>query len=456
MQILNTLSKKALIATMIASTGLPASLASAQFKVEYDTKAKASSAESKAAKETKDEHVIVIQSHDDNAKYEVKLVNGIVKFAEMNGKELDHDRIKVKEDLVLFLSEDGKVLTELKVPGMAQMKKGTDVSFGWTPEAPKPIQGQLTTAGFAAPKVMLGINLSEPSDAVRKQLKLGDTQAIFVERVIDGLPAKKAGLEDYDVIVSIDGSDFANGELLSKVLREKEPGDALKLVVLRGGEKLKLKAELAPYNAQRLGTATINIEVDEDDLAFPQTWTQKDGNNFAFDLDLDFGPELHEKIHKALRESGLSEEQLAIVQGQLHEHLDGLQGKLAQGNRFFFAPGADEEHEHIIELEQDINKRAEEIERRVMENVRKQEFAIIAQDKARAAMRDAQRQVMELRDGRLIVKQAEEMESHLATLEDRLSALEDRLEGQMDRMEEQMERMADLFERLLDRLEDRD
>jgi flagellar capping protein FliD len=91
-----------------------------------------------------------------------------------------------------------------------------------------------------------------------------------------------------------------------------------------------------------------------------------------------------------------------------------------------------------------------------MESMRKQEFAVIAQDKARAAMRDAQRQVMELRDGRLIVKQAEEMESHLATLEDRLSALEDRLEGQMDRMEEQMERMADLFERLLDRLEDRD
>ncbi len=458
MQIFNTLSKKALIATMIAATGLPASLASAQFKVEYDTKSKASSAESKPAKETKDEHVVVIQSHDDHAKYEVKLVNGIVKFAEMNGEELDHDRIKVKENIVIFLSEDGKVLTELKLPNMAQIKKGTDVSFGWTPEAPKPIQGQLTTAGFAAPKVMLGINLSEPSDAVRKQLKLGDTQAIFVERVIDGLPAKKAGLEDYDVIVSIDGSDFANGELLSKVLRKKEPGDALKLVVLRGGEQLKLKAELAPYNAQRLGTTTINIEADEEDFAFPQTWTQKGENNFAFDLDLDFGPELHEKIHKALRESGLSEEQLAIVQGQLHEHLDGLQGKLAQGNRFFFAPGSDEEHEHIIELENqhEMNKRAEEIERRAMESMRKQEFAVIAQDKARAAMRDAQRQVMELRDGRLIVKQAEEMESHLTMLEDRLSALEDRLEGQMDRMEEQMERMADLFERLIDRLEDRD
>ena len=41
MQILSTLSKQAIVATLIAATGLPASMANAQFKVEYDAKAKA-------------------------------------------------------------------------------------------------------------------------------------------------------------------------------------------------------------------------------------------------------------------------------------------------------------------------------------------------------------------------------------------------------------------------------
>jgi hypothetical protein len=466
MQILSTLNRNALIATMIAATGLPTAMANAQFKVEYDTKVKAAA---KEQKENKDEHVIVIQNHDDKNEYEVKIVNGKVELAEMNGEELDHDRIKVKEHVVIFLSEDGKELTEIKLPSMAgwSEKGPKGASFAWTaatpdaPDAPRPTLVE-TIAPTGAPKVMLGINLTEPSDAVRKQLKLGDVEAIFVEKVIEGLPAMKAGLEDYDVIVSIDGSEYADGELLSNVLRKKEPGDPLKLVVLRGGEKLKLKAKLAPYNAQQLGTTVISIEEDGD-VEFPAIWEGQNGNGFTFDMDFDFGPEIHEKIHEALQASGLNEEQLATVEAQLHEHLGGLHERLAQGNRFFFAQDAhgedhdhDEAHERIMMLERQAMERAEQIEREAVELYRSREFAEIAKDKARAAMRDAERQVMELRDGRLFVRQAEEVEHHLSELEDRLSDLEDRLEDQMDRLEDQMDRMADMFERLLDRLEGRD
>lgn len=456
MQILNTLGKHAIAATLIAATGLPASIANAQFKVEYETKAKAETVAAKEkaakdAKESKDEHVIVIQNHDDHGEYEVKLVNGIVKVAEVDGKEIDHDRVKLEGETIIFIGEDGKVLTEFSVPGVAKWSKGENAALAWTvsaPDAPQPAQIRVT-GSVEQPKVMLGINLTEPSDAVRKQLKLGsDQQAIFVEKVIDGLPAKKAGLEAYDVIVSIDGSDFANGELLSKVLRKKNPGDPLKLVVLRGGDKIRLKAELTEYNADKLGVANFpraEVEVAED-FTFPRAWTSKDGNSFTFDMN--FGPELHEKIHKALRESGVTEEQLAAVEEQLHEHLGELHELFGdQENRFFFSPHApgDQNHEH--------DEHIIEAERQHVEALRQRELAALAQEKARAAMRDAQRQVMELRDGRLIVRQAEEMEDHLTELEVRLTDLENRLEDQMNRMEEQMDRMANLFERLIDRME---
>lgn len=464
MQILSTLSKHALVLGILGATGLPASVANAQFKVEYEKKAKEEVAKAyaaAAAPKASDDHVVVIKSHDDDARYEVKLVNGEVDFAEMNGNEVDHELVHIKGDFVVFVSEDGKKVAEFKLPQGFDWKSDK-ANFQWVTDAPKPTQVGTTMDVKVTPKVMLGINLTDPSDAVRKQLNLGDTKAIFVEKVIDGLPAKKAGLEDYDVIVSLDGSDGANGELLSKVLSKKSPGDPLKMVVLRGGEKIKLKAELSAYNAQKLSGAPVAVEIVEGHR-LPGAWESKDGNSFSFAMG--FGPELQERIHEALRSSGLDEEQLVMIEKQLHEHLGGLHNHFkGQANQFFFAPDApeahghphDEEHEIIIELEREAHEHAQQVERQHGELMRQREMVQLAQEKARAAMRDAERQVMELRNGRLFVHQADEMEDQMAQLEDRLSELEDRLEDQMDRMEEQVERMADMFERLLDRLEDLD
>jgi hypothetical protein len=431
---LNALTKHTLLAVVLGAAGLPASMANAQFRVEYNSDSQAAA----ASDEKEEKHIIVVKSNDEENKYEVKLVNGIVELAEMNGKEIDHERIVVKGEAIIFLSEDGKTLTELSVPGVAKWTPDKPKAFAWTTGDGQSGEFRAVADVIETPKVMLGINLGEPSDAVRKQLKLGDKKAIFVERVIDGLPAKKAGLEAYDVIVSIDGSDYANGELLSKVMSKKSPGDPLKLVVLRGGDKLKIKAELTAYNGEKLGVAPRVIE--DNDFAFPgNAWTTKDGNLFAFREHL--GPELHEKIHEALLKSGVNDEQMEIITEQLHEHLSGLSGfwhSDDDGNDFFFAPNSQGEHEdHIALLEDSARAKLESL------RTREFELAELAREKARAAMNDAQRQVMELRDGRLVVRQAEEMEHHLAQLEDRLSTLE----------ESQMDRMADLFERLLDRLE---
>lgn len=445
MNINSKLGKRLLVATLLAGVGLPATLASAQFKVEYDSKAKAEQKQS----QSDEMYTVVINSNDDNHTYELKIINGEIKVAKVDGKQLDDDQVKFVGDSVVFLSADGKKLNEFVIRS-APGEKGKTVSVSGAPQAMTWVaQGDAADQPTAKPKVMLGINLTEPSDAVRKQLNLGDDQqAIFVERVIDGLPAKKAGLEDYDVIISIDGSEYANGELLSKVLREKNPGDTLKLVVLRGGEKLKLKADLQAYSAEKLGvpqSAEIRVTPNAE-MAFPGL--KRDGNAFVFG----FGPEVHEHVLQALHSSGLSDEQIERVQKQLHEHMSELGGlfewKSDAGEhdfRFFGSPSTPRTPEQ-----------AEAMERHMIEIETAREHAAMAQEKARAAMRDAKRQVMELRDGQLIVRQADELQDHLESLEGRLDDLEEQLEDQMEAIEDQMERMADMLERLIDRLEKRD
>lgn len=474
----HTIRKNIALGTVLAATGLPASLAQAQFKVEYQGSKdapKAKSVEKTEKAEKTDQQVMVIKSDDGDHSYEVKVVNGIVKVAKLDGKELDRDRVKVKDETVVFYGDNGKVLHKIEVPGMAKLASSdspkSDRGLTWVSNDEQGAVDYLVKARVEQPKVMLGINLSEPSDAMRKQLKLGsDQRVILVEKVIEGLPAQKAGLEDFDVILSLDGSDYANGELLTKVMSDKKPGDELKLIVLRGGDKLKLSAKLSAYNAKTLGVPQVAMVTRSgEDMEFPRlpvppsapSGIQNQG--FASNL----LPQIHEHLNEALHGAGLNDEEIAKVHNQLRGHIDQLSNRFLFSKdgdsqfEFEFAPheGHDEHEEHIFKLKKDHAEHAQQTEqamRQRFEVQRQLELAEAAKDKARQAMRDVERQVMEMRDGRLIVRSAERVEDQLGMLEDRLSALEERLEAQMDQFESQMERMADMFERMLDRLESRD
>ncbi len=468
----NSIRKNIVIGAVLAATGLTASLAQAQFKVEYKDSPATPKAESV---EKTERRVIGITSDDGDHSYEVKLVNGVVTVAKLDGKELDHDRVQVKNDTVLFLNADGKVLHEIKLPGVASL------------QAPKPIQGMtwLSNDDHAShefvvatvqPKVMLGINLSEPSDAMRKQLKLGsDKKVILVEKVIDGLPAQKAGIEDFDVILSIDGSDQADGALLTKVLREKNPGDQLKLIVLRGGEKVKVSATLSAYNAKKLGAnQSVTITRSGEDLDFPAAPPAPRGGQW---LGADVLPQIHEQLTQALNSAGLTQEEIAKVHEQLQSEMGQIRSRFFSGGadgsfEFEFSPD-DEQNQRVIEIERlhDAHGLHEAHEAHESHDGHDQheahsssehheiskhlELAEMAKSKARQAMRDAERQIMEMRDGRLIVRSAERAQDQVGALEDRLAALESRLETQMDQFESQMERMAEMLERMLDRLESR-
>jgi PDZ domain len=442
MHTFTSLNKKTLALLLIAATGLPASMAMAQFKVDYAAKAESASSESK------DHSVMIFKEHEGDHVYEIKLENGDVVFATVDGDELDLDRVKVKAKFILLIDDDGEVLHKIEMPETPHTTKSWKSKDGdeeivlnnqkykvlhenqffdngngeiRIQSAFAPEDGTVTldlTQIQSPPKVMLGINLSEPSPALRKHLRLKDgMHAILVENVIDGLPAAKAGLEDFDVIVSLDGSDQADGKILGKILAEKEPGDTLKILVLRGGDKIKLKVKLASYDGEALGMKSIVID------SFPAPHADdRDGTNLEFFIDED-----------------------GDKSGELIE-LRNLKGKLRKqfGNS------------------QEQRVMAEEMHKKALE-----------------AMRDAERQMLEFRDGKLIVRSAEQGEDrwnvlrgrvqnhlnqiapdglapHMEGMEKRLAELESRLDRQIDEMSVQMDRLTSMFERLMNALEDDD
>tara|TARA_R110002073_G_scaffold118918_1_gene258435 strand:- start:306920 stop:308146 length:1227 start_codon:yes stop_codon:yes gene_type:complete len=405
MNLLNIINKKAAIALIIAATGIPASLANAQFKVEYSSKAEAAP----TVKDTKKNNsVTVVESHDDSHVYKVKIVNGEIEIAELDGEALDEDRVKVKNQIALFFDDNGEVIHEIKMPAVHTTGKA----------------GMVVVGEQTKPKVMLGINLGEPSKILRKHLKLDDNmKVILVEKVIDNLPAKMSGMQDYDVIVSIDGSDQATDEILRKVLSEKDAGDTMKVVVLRGGEKMTLKVKLAAYNAKDLGVEDVEIS---EDFEFPEV--QELTKEFEILSQLENG------------EFGQIKE---LELGRLKEHL----------------------------------------QKQLTDSSNHQRFIIDMQSKATDAMKKAERQMVELRNGKLFVQSVDELNGHMDHLQhnmdefhsrlnnspdrfpevihehmngmnSRLEALESRLDRQLDAMTQQIDRLAEMFGRLMESLEE--
>jgi serine protease Do len=69
-------------------------------------------------------------------------------------------------------------------------------------------------------------------------------EGAFVGRVVNGSPAKKAGLERGDVITKFDGKSLSVGDSLAKLIREKKVGDKIEVILDRGGKELRVTVTL--------------------------------------------------------------------------------------------------------------------------------------------------------------------------------------------------------------------
>ena len=87
-----------------------------------------------------------------------------------------------------------------------------------------------------------------------------DGEVVIVEEIMDGMPASKAGLRAGDRIVEIKTIGLGTEENIRKVTREFEPGQTVKLRVLRGEEVIEKELELAPYRTSLTGRFATSPE----------------------------------------------------------------------------------------------------------------------------------------------------------------------------------------------------
>src|SRR3954454_8144694 len=123
----------------------------------------------------------------------------------------------------------------------------------------KPIMSQ-AVAGEPLSRPWLGIVYQAVDRSVADENKLpvdygawiSPTTASGDPAIVPGSPAEQAGLQEGDIITSIDGHRIDAGAGLDDVLSLFKPSDTLTLQVLRNGESVELKATL--------GTRPANLE----------------------------------------------------------------------------------------------------------------------------------------------------------------------------------------------------
>ena len=103
-------------------------------------------------------------------------------------------------------------------------------------------------ANKAIPRPYIGVSLGDVPEEYIDDLGLADKDGAFIGEVILGSPAFKAGLQQYDVVVKIDGEEIKTAEDLQKLVGKKKPGDKLKLDIVRNGKPVQVTVTVGDRN----------------------------------------------------------------------------------------------------------------------------------------------------------------------------------------------------------------
>ncbi|MBX3358663.1 MAG: PDZ domain-containing protein [Phycisphaeraceae bacterium] len=216
-----------------------------------------------------DNGVWVFKSNGEDIRIESR--DGTITKAERNGKEIPVDRVSRAGGGITIVDENGKVIFEMSAPpapptppsapaairvrpqvqawrlgpgGANSLPGGADV---WLGSAPAPAE---------PPAVMLGITMADPEYGLQRHCgvdaKSGGT---MVNEVYKDLPAAKAGIHAYDVIVEVDGKSPATQDVVREMLRSKKPGDEIAVTVLHKCEPKAVTITLEAYDPKRLEAA---------------------------------------------------------------------------------------------------------------------------------------------------------------------------------------------------------
>ena len=106
-------------------------------------------------------------------------------------------------------------------------------------------------------RAILGVTMSAITDEKAKELKLFSPNGVYIEEVLEGGAADKAGIRKGDVLVKVDSTAITSPSSLQEKVSSYNPGDKAAVTVIRGGDEKILEVTFHG-TASETGTRDID------------------------------------------------------------------------------------------------------------------------------------------------------------------------------------------------------
>ena len=126
----------------------------------------------------------------------------------------------------------------------AMFRPAQNIGFAVPINTLKQVLPQLRDKGKVT-RGYLGINIRNVDSDHAAAFKLKDTEGAFVESVLPGEPADKAGIRPGDTVVKVDNLPVKETRDLIGYVSAKSPGTKVKLTVIRDGKEMVVNVPLA-------------------------------------------------------------------------------------------------------------------------------------------------------------------------------------------------------------------
>ncbi len=142
------------------------------------------------------------------------------------------------------------------------------VSFAIPMHTAMNVSDQLRNTGKVA-RGQIGVVVQPMDIDQAKALGLSEPVGALINRVADGGPADKAGLEPGDVIRAVNGHPIEDSGDLPPLIGAMAPGSAAKLDILRNGKPIERTLKLTQLDEASVASATSRRDSDQDEAPAP-------------------------------------------------------------------------------------------------------------------------------------------------------------------------------------------
>lgn len=148
-------------------------------------------------------------------------------------------------------------------------------------------------------RALLGVTIVDVNAEIAEELELDKVEGIYVGSATENGAAREAGIKEGDVIINVGGDKVKNSAELQEKVSQYRPGDDVKIIVLRNGEKKQFTVTLRNKHG--------DTQIVRDKITVLGAEFETINDNDKRNLDIEYGIKIKDLNKGKLKDAGIKE-----------------------------------------------------------------------------------------------------------------------------------------------------